>query len=84
MQNFDHNIVFWEQRQIFRRKLAKIAENCDHNIDPRLCKISPSGEYIFELGLHFGAILWSSEIETKLANKIFFYAGLHIGGLQNI
>jgi hypothetical protein len=23
-----------EKRQFFRRKLAKIAENCDHNIDP--------------------------------------------------
>jgi hypothetical protein len=34
MQNFDHNIVFWEKRQFFRRKLSKIAENCDHNIDP--------------------------------------------------
>jgi hypothetical protein len=34
MQNCDHNIGFWEKRQIFRRKLAKIAEICDHNIDP--------------------------------------------------
>jgi hypothetical protein len=33
MQNFDHNIGFWEKRQFFRRKLSKIAENCDHNID---------------------------------------------------
>jgi hypothetical protein len=35
MQNFYHNIGVWEKRQFFRRKLAKIAENCDHNIDPR-------------------------------------------------
>jgi hypothetical protein len=35
MQNFDHNIGFWEKLQFFRRKLSKIAENCDHNIDPR-------------------------------------------------
>jgi hypothetical protein len=34
MQNVDHNIGFREKRQFFRRKLAKIAENCDHNIDP--------------------------------------------------
>jgi hypothetical protein len=33
MQKLDHNIGFWEKRQFFRRKLAKIAENCDHNID---------------------------------------------------
>jgi hypothetical protein len=25
----------WEKRQFFRRKVSKIAENCDHNIDPR-------------------------------------------------
>jgi hypothetical protein len=33
-KNCHHNIGFWEKRQFFRRKLAKIAENCDHNIDP--------------------------------------------------
>jgi hypothetical protein len=27
-------LVFLEKRQFFRRKLSKIAENCDHNIDP--------------------------------------------------
>jgi hypothetical protein len=27
MQKFDHNIVFWEKRQFFRRKLGQIAEN---------------------------------------------------------
>jgi hypothetical protein len=26
---FEKNVI------LFRRKLAKIAENCDHNIDPR-------------------------------------------------
>jgi hypothetical protein len=35
MQNFDHNIGFREKRHFFRRKLSKIAEKCDHNIDPR-------------------------------------------------
>jgi hypothetical protein len=34
LQNVDHNIGFWEKRQFFRRKLSKIAENCNHNIDP--------------------------------------------------
>jgi hypothetical protein len=34
MLNFDPNIGFWEKRHFFRRKLSKIAENCDHNIDP--------------------------------------------------
>jgi hypothetical protein len=36
MQKFDHNIGFCEKHQIFRRKLLKIAENCDHNIGPRM------------------------------------------------
>jgi hypothetical protein len=36
MKNLDHNIGFREKRQFFRRKLSKIAENCDHHIDPRL------------------------------------------------
>jgi hypothetical protein len=31
---FDRNIGFREKRQVFRRKLAKLAENCDHNNDP--------------------------------------------------
>jgi hypothetical protein len=39
MQNVDHNIGFWEKRQFFRRKLSKIAENCDHNIDPRVTRL---------------------------------------------
>jgi hypothetical protein len=34
-KNCDRNIGFWEKRQFFRRKWVKIAENCDHNIDPR-------------------------------------------------
>jgi hypothetical protein len=35
MQTFDDDICFWKNRQFFHRKLAKIAENWDHNIDPR-------------------------------------------------
>jgi hypothetical protein len=38
MQNLDHNIVekvgYFFQKYFFCRKLSKIAENCDHNIDP--------------------------------------------------
>jgi hypothetical protein len=44
MQNFDHNIGFREKRQVFRRKLAKIAEISDHNIDPRLDEFLPIGQ----------------------------------------
>jgi hypothetical protein len=44
MQIFDHNIGFWEKRQFLHKKLAKIAEDCDHNIDPRP-ENSPSPQY---------------------------------------
>jgi hypothetical protein len=30
--------------------LAKIAENCDHNIDPRLGESPPMGDYLQTLG----------------------------------
>jgi hypothetical protein len=33
-KKFEHNIGFWEKRHFVRRKLSKIAENCDHNIGP--------------------------------------------------
>jgi hypothetical protein len=61
MQNFDHNIGFWEKRQFFRRKLPKIAENCDHNIDVWL------GE--FRLG---GTLCTSgSSVKTTKVAQIF-------------
>jgi hypothetical protein len=37
----ENDIRFWEKRQFFRRKLAKITENCDQNIDPLDTKIKP-------------------------------------------
>jgi hypothetical protein len=36
-------ILVLRKTPIFRRKLAKIAENCDHNIDPRLGEFAPMG-----------------------------------------
>jgi hypothetical protein len=30
LQKLDYNIGFYEKRQFFRIKLAKIEENCDH------------------------------------------------------
>jgi hypothetical protein len=30
-------LVLEESANFFRQKLAKMAENCDHNIDPRQC-----------------------------------------------
>jgi hypothetical protein len=36
-------LVFEKNANFFRRKLAKIAENCDHNIDPRLWQLPAEG-----------------------------------------
>jgi hypothetical protein len=36
-KNLIIKLVFEKTPIFFRRKLAKIAENCDHNIDPCLC-----------------------------------------------
>jgi hypothetical protein len=35
-KNWIITLVFEKNANFFRRKLAKIAENCDHNIDPWL------------------------------------------------
>jgi hypothetical protein len=37
---FDSNKI--EKRQFFRKKMAKIAENCDHNIGPWYTKCIPT------------------------------------------
>jgi hypothetical protein len=37
-----HNIGIQEKRQFFRRKLGKIAENCDHNISPDWANFRPT------------------------------------------
>jgi hypothetical protein len=34
--NFIITLVFEKNANFFRRKLSKIAENCDHSIDPRI------------------------------------------------
>jgi hypothetical protein len=34
-------LVFEKKNQFYHRKLAKIVENCEHNIDPRLREILP-------------------------------------------
>jgi hypothetical protein len=38
-----HKNVFQENRHFFRRKLVKIAENCGHNIEPRLWQFFSAG-----------------------------------------
>jgi hypothetical protein len=54
MQNFDHiTLVFEKNANFFRRKLLKIAENCDHNIDPRLGEISPFVRIFLPLAAFF-------------------------------
>jgi hypothetical protein len=47
MQKFDNDIGCLENRHFFRRKLLKIAENCDHYIDPRF-KMAEIGIRIYQ------------------------------------
>jgi hypothetical protein len=48
MQKLEHDTGFREKRLFFRRKLPKIAENCDHNFDPRWQeKLSKLTFYVF-------------------------------------
>jgi hypothetical protein len=56
---FTQNIVFLEKRQFFRQKLAKIAENYDHNIDPSsLMPVLKSDKYF----CIFCMLLWPYEV----------------------
>jgi hypothetical protein len=55
MQKFDHNIGFSEKRHFVLRKLSKIAENCDHNIDPSSAKLV--GVVLRGFPLHLSVLL---------------------------
>jgi hypothetical protein len=56
MQKFDRSFFFLEKCHFFRRKLSKIAENCDHKIDPRSVNLLPdkSGHHLL-LGVRHDA-----------------------------
>jgi hypothetical protein len=41
-------LFFLEKRQFFRRKLSKIAENCDPNIDPWSPWARPTSRYTYD------------------------------------
>jgi hypothetical protein len=55
MQKFDHNIGFWEKRRNFHRKLVKIDENCDHNIDPLLHVLTRGQLFNYCISVHVPA-----------------------------
>jgi hypothetical protein len=42
--------LVFEKNAIFRRKLSKIAENCDHNIDPQLGFLLRAWKYLQYVG----------------------------------
>jgi hypothetical protein len=47
-KNIIITLVIEKNGNFFRRKMSKIAENCDHNIDPRLAGI---GNFYFNVEL---------------------------------
>jgi hypothetical protein len=66
-------LFFWEKRQNFCRKFLKIAQNCDHNIDPRLGEFSPNG-WLFAFDCYV-KIAEVSHIFGLLYSKVtYFYA----------
>jgi hypothetical protein len=64
MQTIDHNIGF-QEKTLFFRKLGKIAENCDHNIDPKTFSVEKSTPN-FGFHLYFSQTLPKKKI-AKLA-----------------
>jgi hypothetical protein len=77
MQIFDHNIGFGENRQFFRRKLAKIAENCDHNIGPKFHKKrKKSARIFFNLRISSSLTFAPWEILFLFVWQFFFQFGL--------
>jgi hypothetical protein len=71
MQNFNHKIGFWEKRQFFRQKLSKIAENCDHNIDPRVTRL---GEFL-PIGWLIPLSSWKFQKQLSFFGYFFRGAG---------
>jgi hypothetical protein len=60
-----HNIGFQEKR-IFPRKLGKIAENCDHHIEPGFKKIA-SAHFCSNLEVHISFNLASETCSWLMA-----------------
>jgi hypothetical protein len=58
MQKNNHNIVFFLNKNaiFFLRNMSKIAENCDHNIDPGWVLFLKSPKSVAQT--HFGQNLW--------------------------
>jgi hypothetical protein len=84
LQEFDHDIGFFlkkprhffaklgEQHHFCRRKLPKIAENCDHNIDPCLTECS------------FLKLLLRGHPKAKITKSLHFWTSLILTFFQRI
>jgi hypothetical protein len=53
VQKFDHYIGFEKNADFFAEKLPKIAENCDHNIDPWLAIFDRIVNNLFQLNFTY-------------------------------
>jgi hypothetical protein len=71
---------FEKNANFFRRKLAKIAENCDHNIDPRQKRLGFLRSLVYESG-HTGPMsgfrtrYWVTEIEVAALEEACLNTG---------
>jgi hypothetical protein len=86
MQSAYQNIVFWEKANFCRQKLAKIAENSDHNIDSpdrqecglaEICQLTaPCAPYGVALPNFYGSKLLIEKFhfgEKLLIHSRFFF-----------
>jgi hypothetical protein len=73
----EHNMVFQEKHPNFRRKFTQIAENSDHNIDPRInltylkYNVSTKTEtwmYVLVLDAHLPYLTTFCNLGTYLSN----------------
>jgi hypothetical protein len=71
MQKLDHKIGFWEKRQFFCLKLAKIAENCDHNIDPRCVSEKVAQTVVQSIFCENQCITFTDEKSSPIIGAIF-------------
>jgi hypothetical protein len=75
----NHSIGFREKRQFFRGILAKIAENCDHNIDPGRFrkKYRPISSTSSPKLFHCTYVNKETEIVIRLFDKKLLKFGAH-------
>jgi hypothetical protein len=73
MQKMIIAFCFQEKRQFFRRKLGKIAENCDHNIDPKFFRLENTKTiFLHSVKKKREKPIKNKNLQGRKTNKFFF------------